>query len=116
MAPVTLATSTSRAPQRGSQPRLRLVSGRGIPELITLRRTTALEAPLEGLALAQESGAAARRLLLLCDSLLTQVADARIARIRSEGRRLLDRAAAAEPEFRRLAGLVDGPEPEGKAA
>jgi hypothetical protein len=114
VAPVTSSASVRRAPQRGSYPGLRLVSGRGVPELVTLRRTTALEAPLEGLALAQESGAAARRLLLLCDSLMASVEDARLARIRSEGRRLLDRSRMAEPEFRRLAGLVDGP--DGKAA
>ena len=113
---VTSSASGPRTPLRGSQPRLRLVSGRGIPELVTLRRTTALEAPLEGLALAQESGAAARRLLLLADSLMAQVADARLARIHAEGRRLLDRSTAAEPEFRRLAGLIDGPGPEERAA
>lgn len=116
MPPVTSSASSPRTPLRGSYRPLRLVSGRGVPELVTLRRTTALEAPLEGLALAQESGAAARRLLLLADSLMAQVADARLARIHAEGRRLLDRSAAAEPEFRRLAGLIDGPEPTERAA
>jgi hypothetical protein len=75
--------------------------GRGVPELITQRRTVALAAPLEGMAFADEVGSIADRLLMAiaCGSLNAAA---------NEAGRLGHLAGAARQEFSRMAGDIEG--------
>lgn len=87
---------------------LRVLAGsRGRPEQVTLRRTDALAAPLEGIALADEALAAAERMHM------AGAAEAYGA-VLNEAGRLACRAHSYRAEFRRLAGLLD-PRPRGAA-
>jgi hypothetical protein len=89
-----------------TQTPLHVVPGsRGVPEVVTQRRTAALAPCLEGIAIADEAIAAAERIQMAA------AAGSRHAVI-NEANRLAYRAIACREELRRLAGAVDG----GKAA
>jgi hypothetical protein len=99
MAPVTTPVPA------GSRTSLRVIEGRrGVPERVSLRRTDALAAPLEGIALADDVIAACERMALAITT------DAPMAALHEAGR-LSCRAGAARTELRRLAGAIDRPTP-----
>ena len=87
--------------------RLAVIPGsRGRPARVTLRATTALAAPMEGIALTDE-------VLASCDRITMAAAAGSRMAVVSEAGRLHTVATAARVEFRRLAGEVV---PDGRAA
>lgn len=90
-----------------------LLGSRGRPERVTVRTTDALAAPLEGVALADDAIACAERCHLIAVALMSDFGpgDGRVRALLNEAGRLSGRASAARDEFRRMAGLIEGPEP-----